>query len=74
MKKFLFIGAPLPPKAYAWVALCLRLFVGILMLTHAFPKIANYPTLSLTFPIRWASEASSRCCSPCWPKGSARCW
>ena len=50
MKKFLFIGAPLPPKAYGWVALFLRLFVGILMLTHAFPKIANYPTLSLTFP------------------------
>ena len=50
MKKFLFIGAPLPPKAYGWVALFLRLFVEILMLTHAFPKIANYPTLSLTFP------------------------
>ena len=50
MKKFLFIGAPLPSKAYGWIALFLRLFIGILMLTHAFPKIANYPTLSLTFP------------------------
>ena len=50
MKKFLFIGAPLPAKAYGWVALYLRLFAGILMLTHAIPKIANYPVLSMTFP------------------------
>lgn len=50
MKKFLFIGAPLPAKAYGWVALLLRVFVGVMMLTHAIPKIEGYPALSMTFP------------------------
>lgn len=50
MKKYLLTGAPLPAKAYGWIALALRLFVGAMMLTHALPKIANYPALSMTFP------------------------
>ena len=60
MKKFLFIGAPLPGAAYGWIALFLRLFVGGMMLTHAIPKIVNYPALSMTFsdPLGLGSSVS----------------
>lgn len=50
MKNFFLFGSPLPAKAYGWVALFLRLFAGVLMLTHAWPKIEAFPALSLTFP------------------------
>lgn len=49
MKDFLLSGAPLR-KGNSWVLLLLRIFVSCMMLFHGFSKLANFTTLSVSFP------------------------
>ncbi|MDL2251835.1 DoxX family protein [Odoribacter sp. OttesenSCG-928-J03] len=50
MKDFIFYARPLKSKESDIVLLLVRLFIGILMLLHGFPKLMNFSTVSMTFP------------------------
>lgn len=50
MKKFLLYGFPLKDEYCSGVILFLRIFVGILMLTHGLYKFVDFSTLVHTFP------------------------
>lgn len=50
MKKFLFSNGVLSENLYSASVLFLRLFIGIVMLSHGIPKLLSFSTLSATFP------------------------
>ncbi len=49
MKEFLFFGSPLKKGEQDWLLLFLRLFVGIIMLSHGIPKLVHFNELATTF-------------------------
>lgn len=50
MVKFLFFSAPLKENENSSALLLLRLFIGVLMLTHGWGKLSNFEALSGVFP------------------------
>ncbi|MGE4568101.1 MAG: DoxX family membrane protein [Bacteroidales bacterium] len=50
MKSFLFSGAPLKEDSGSLALLFLRLFVGVIMLTHGWPKLMGFSEMSGGFP------------------------
>lgn len=50
MKSFLFSGAPLKDDSRSLALLFLRLFVGVIMLTHGWPKLMGFAAMSGGFP------------------------
>lgn len=60
MKKFFLDDAPLGQTGTSVILLLLRVFIGILMLTHGWAKLSNFENLFHTFsdPIGMGSEIS----------------
>ena len=50
MKKFLFFGAPLKEEENSGAILLLRIFIGLLMITHGWGKLSNFEAFSGGFP------------------------
>lgn len=50
MKSFLFSGAPLKEDSRSLALLFLRLFIGVIMLTHGWPKLMGFAEMSGGFP------------------------
>ena len=50
MKKYLFSNGTLSANLYSGSILFLRLFIGIVMLSHGIPKLLSFSELSATFP------------------------
>ena len=50
MKSFLFSGTPLQEDSRSLALLFLRLFVGVVMLTHGWPKLMGFAEMSSGFP------------------------
>ena len=50
MKKFLFFGAPLKEEESSGAILLLRIFIGLLMMTHGWGKLSNFGAFSGGFP------------------------
>lgn len=50
MKSFFLYGTPLKGNGVSAFLFLLRLFVGIMMLTHGGVKLANFGSLMNTFP------------------------
>lgn len=49
MKDFLF-PQPTESKAFSLLLLCLRIFFGLMLMTHGLEKLYNYTELCYTFP------------------------
>ena len=50
MKSFLFSGTPLQEDSRSLALLFLRLFMGVIMLTHGWPKLMGFAEMSSGFP------------------------
>ncbi len=50
MKNFILLSSPLKENGTSFAILLLRVFVGVLMITHGWQKIQNFATLSEFFP------------------------
>ena len=50
MKKFLFFGAPLKEEENSGAILLLRIFIGLLMITHGWGKLSNFEAFAGGFP------------------------
>ena len=73
MKDFFLLDSSLSKKAYPFLALGARVFIGFLMLTHGIPKIFSFNLLSATFPDPIGLGSIFRSFWPYLPRWDVRC-